>query len=254
MLPAGRTWSFAQSRRLRFNQDMRLLVAVLAVLVSAQASAETIYKYRDKRTGRDVFVNHIERIPPQYRSQATIAVEAAAQPEEPEHDSAPSAEPARRPTRSVIGPQVRGLGSDLRRAMAGRNLWKDGTAIACAVIDARLVAAGARPLSAPEREQLSRLVTLMLILSLVAGLIAFAVWVVIIVGAFRDGHPGWAVLVFLFWPLGLLYLFLHAGKGRAAFKLACAAAMLFPVVVGLAGAWRFHTWFQGVLAARGGRL
>jgi hypothetical protein len=51
-----------------------------------------------------------------------------------------------------------------------------------------------------------------------------------------------------------VYLFVHAGKGRWAFKLISAFAMLSPALVALAGTWRFYGWFQAVVQARGGHV
>jgi hypothetical protein len=227
------------------------------VLWSAAGQADTFYKYRNRSTGRDVFVNRLDQIPRQYRSQAKVVMEvanspttAASDPEVGEKEGAapePSAAPA-------LAEPLRATGVDLRRALAGRSLFKDGPAVACGMVDAKLIKAGTSPLTEPERAQLGRLLLTILVLSAVACLFAFIVWVVMIVSALRDGHKLWALFIFLFAPLAYVYLFVHAGKGRAAFKLACTFGMLSPALVGLAGAWRFYGWFRAIIQARGGHI
>jgi hypothetical protein len=227
------------------------------VLWSAAGQADTFYKYRDRSSGRDVFVNRFDQIPRQYRSQAKVVMEVANSPKaaasDPTVDQEESAAPE--PSAAPALPQpLRTTGVDLRQALAGKSLWRDGPAIACAMVDAKLVAAGTSPLTEPERAQLGHLLLTILALSTVAGLFALVVWVVMIVSALRGGHNGWALFIFLFSPLAYVYLFIHAGKGRAAFKLACTFGMLSPALVGLAGAWRFYGWFHAIIQARGGHV
>jgi hypothetical protein len=227
------------------------------VLWSAAGHADTFYKYRDKSTGRDVFVNRLDQIPRQYRSQAKVVMEVASSATTTTSDPAvgddesavaqPSAAPA-------LAEPLRATGVNLRNALVGKSLLKDGPAIASAMVDEKLVRAGTSPLTEPERAQLGRLLLTIVVLSIVASLFAFVVWVVMIVSALRDGHNLWALFIFLFAPLAYVYLFVHAGKGRAAFKLTCTFGMLSPALVGLAGAWRFYGWFHAVIQARGGHI
>jgi hypothetical protein len=227
------------------------------VLWSAGGQAETFYQYRDKSTGRDVFVNRLEQIPRKYRGQAKLVMEIANAPKAPTSDSASgqdeSAASAPSATSTVAEP-LRSTDMDLRRAAAGKNLWKEGPAIARALVDLQLVKAGTQPLSEPERAQFSRLLWTIVVSSLVAGLFALVVWIVMIVTAVRDGHPWWALFMFLFSPLAYVYLFVHVDKGHWPFKLVCAFGMLSPALVGLGGAWRFHSWFHAIIQARGGHL
>ena len=53
-------------------------VVVGIVVWSALAHADTFYKYRDSQTGRDVFVNRLDQIPPPYRSRAKVMMEMTA--------------------------------------------------------------------------------------------------------------------------------------------------------------------------------
>ena len=227
------------------------------VLWSATGRADTFYQYRDKSTGRDVFVNRLDQIPRKYRSQAKIVIESADSPKPSAEVSPAAAEESAAPEPKAISAAAEpahSTGADLRKAIAGRNLWKDGPAIASAVVDARLIKAGTIPLTEPERAQFGHLLLTILVLSLVASFFAFVVWVVMIVSALRDGRNGWALFIFLFAPLAYVYLFVHAGKGRWPFKLICAFGMLSPALVGLAGAWRFYGWFHAVVQARGGHV
>ena len=234
------------------------IVLCLGILLGTGATlADTIYKYRNKSTGRDVFVNRLDQVPRKYRSQAKIVIESADGPteaaEEPPAEAAESpAQPARQA--APASKPVVTVGDDLRQAFSGKNLWKNGPSLASAAIDAKLVTAGTRPLTSNERADLGSLLIAIVIASIVAGLAALIVWIGMIVTAVRDGRLWWAALIFLFWPLGYVYLFLYAGKGRALFKTMCALGMLSPALVGLVGAWRFYAWFHAVIQARGGRI
>ena len=235
-----------------------VVLCIVFVLWSASGRADTFYKYRDKSTGRDVFVNRLDQVPRKYREQAKIVIQSA-DPQEGRTDVAPAAtdesaasEPST--TIPVTAKPLHTTGVDLRRAVAGKSLWKDGPAIASAMVDAKLIQAGRDPLTEPERAHFSRLLLTIFVLSLLAGLFAFVAWIVMIVNAIRDGHNWWALFIFLVSPLAYVYLFVHAGKGRWAFKLICAFAMLSPALVALAGTWRFYVWFQAVVQARGGHV
>jgi hypothetical protein len=240
---------------------MRIAVGVLVVLgFAAQvAKADTIYKYKDKATGRDVFVNRIDQIPRKYRTQAKVVLESTAPTgtqTETEGETAPAAEPPPPPAQTAPAPRASygGLADELRRAASGKQILKEAPSIACAVIDAQLLHAGTQPLTPAERSSFGSLLVTVLVFWSIAGVVAVLVWFIIIVGALRDAHPWWALLVFLFWPLAYVYLFVHAGKGRAVFKTLCSLGLLSPALVGLVAAWRFTTWFHAVMQARGGRM
>ena len=62
-------------------------VVLCIVLWSATGRADTFYQYRDKSTGRDVFVNRLDQIPRKYRDQAKIVIESADSPKPSVSDS-----------------------------------------------------------------------------------------------------------------------------------------------------------------------
>jgi hypothetical protein len=231
-----------------------VVLATALVLWGAVASADTYYKYRDRRTGRDVYVNRLEQVPQQYRSQAKIVLETPDTATEPEAEGvvarvAPAAPPA---PAAAPAPKPAPLSrEELRRVLSTKSILRDGPELAGATIDMKLSAAGARTLTGGERNDLALLLWTIGVAALVSGLAALAAWIVILVTAVRDGRLWWAFFIFLFWPLGYLYLFIHGGRGRALWKTLCALAMAAPVVVGVVGAWRFHVWLVAVLQARG---
>ena len=234
-----------------------VIVCVGFLLSSAGGRADTFFQYRDPRSGRDVFVNSLDQVPRKYRSQAKVVLEVANNDSKSE-DGAPApadnvaAKEASAP--EVAAEQARAISVDLRKVIAGKNLLKDGPAIAMEMMNARLMNAGTTPLTEPERAEFGRLLLTVLVMSVVAGLIALVVWIVMLVSALRDGHPLWALFIFLLPPLAYIYLFVHAGKGRWSFKIACAFGMLLPALVGLGGALRFSSWFHAVIHARGGHV
>ena len=234
-----------------------VVLGIGLALWAAAAAADTFYKYRDKNTGRDAFVNRLDQVPRKYRSQAKIVLDGtdtstepaqAAPPEVIEIPVAPG-----RPTIRIEPPPVPS-GDDFRRAMQGKDVWKEAPLVAGAVVDAKLAAKGAPPLDPLERANLGSLLVTVVIATIVAGLAALVAWIVIIVTAVRDGRLWWALFIFLFSPLGYVYVFVHGGKGRAVWKTLCSLGMLSPALVGLVGAWRFYAWFSAVIQARGGKL
>jgi hypothetical protein len=204
-----------------------------------------------------VFVNRIDQIPRKYRTQAKIVLESTAptgpQTEpasEPEQET-PSAAAERGPATPVKSDDI---GGAIRRAVAGGQVLRNAPAVACDMVDTRLLRAGTQPLTPSERNDLASMLTTTMVFASIAGVIALVVWVIILVGALRDGRPWWALLVFLVWPLTYVYLFVYAGKGRALFKTLCSLGLLSPALVALLAVWRFSTWFHAVVQARGGHF
>jgi hypothetical protein len=232
-----------------------VLLCIGLVLSCAAAWADTIYRYRDKATGRDVFVNRLDQIPLKYRSEAKIVVESTSVPAD-NNVSEPGVTVVSSTGQPPEKKPVAGLtfGQDLQQALVGRSVWKDGPVIASFIVDAQLLRSGARPLTSLEREQFGSFFRTFLIVAMVFGILSLVIWVGIIIMAVRDGHPWWGLLIFLFSPLAYIYLFVHGGKGRVLFKVGCTLGMLSPALVGLVGAWRFMVWFQTVIQARGGHV
>jgi len=232
-----------------------VVLCVGFVLWGAAGQAETFYKYRDGATGREVFVNRLDQIPRKYRSQAKVVMDVADRPKVDGDDEATASGVTSAPQPSAataLAEPLHKASVDLRQASRGKNLWKDGPAIAGAMVDAKLAKSGTTPLTDGERANLTNLLMTILVLSTVAGLIAIVVWIVMIVVAVRDGHPWWGLLIFLVSPLAYVYLFIHVEKGRRWFKTICALGLVSPALVGLFGAWRFYSWFQAIIQARGG--
>jgi len=235
-----------------------LAVAILALLTSAGAAADTFYRYHDKATGRDVFVNSLEQVPRAYRGQTKIVFESGGLANQDdakqEATSAPSNEGVAEKLIKELAPAESPVGIAVRQAPASNNPLVRGPAIAAAAVDAKLVKAGARPLAPEERARLSGILRTAIWAGMVAGLCAFVVWVTLIVFAFRDRHPVWGSLMLLLSPLTVVYLALHFDTDRRSLKLACWLGLVSPALVALATAWRFYAWFQAVVQARGGHL
>jgi len=225
-----------------------VLLCTGVLFLCSTALADGIYRYRDKSTGRDVFVSHLDQVPIKYRPGAKLVVEDTLPKNREANDEPP---PQTMPSAvSATAKQVLDVGAELRKTPAAG--WQNPPAIASQMVDRKLLAAGTQPLSDGERSELRRLLLIVLGFALAASLFSLVVWVVIMVGAFRDAHPWWTLLIFLFYPVAYLYLFLMVEKGRRLFKTVCAAGLVAPMVVGLVGAWRFSAWLHTIIAARGG--
>ncbi len=234
-----------------------VLLCIAFVMWNAAVRADTFYKYRDKRTGRDVYVNRFDQIPRRYRSQAKVAMDTSNRADDSSEAPPAGEEEAATPVPGATPPateHLRTSAMDLRKAILGRNPWKVAPVIIGAMVDAKLVKAGTTPLGESERAQLGHMVGTILVFSLLAGLFAIVVWVVMIVSAVRQQHPWWAVLIFLLSPLAYVYLFVHAEKWRWPYKLSCTLGMLSPALVALVGVWRFQAWLHAVIQARGGHV
>jgi hypothetical protein len=249
---------FAQSPRSGFNRSMRtwaaLAICTWVALAAAVAAADTFYKYRDKASGRDVFVNRLDQVPRKYRAQARIVLEAAPDPnaaaapsesapaeaEAPTVVETPAAHPAK--------PQLPNA-DEVRKALAGKDPLRALPVLAVAVADASLTNKGHPPLYANERAALGELIVALVIAMVIASVVALIAWLVVFVTALRDGRLLWAILMFFLPVLAYVYAFVLGGKGRTVWKVTCALGL-----VSLIGAWRFYAWLGAVLQARGGHL
>jgi hypothetical protein len=227
--------------------------------VATTAATDTFYKYRDPRSGRDVFVNRLDQVPLKYRGQAKVVLEVPGARTEPSNQTSTEVVEVPADTGRPLLLSKPAVANDprlaeLRAALHDHHVWKAIPLLVGRMVDAKLVAKGAPPLDPAEQIHLGRLMVTIVVASLVAGLAALAAWIVIMVTAIRDGRGWWAFFIFLLSPLGYVYVFLHGGKGRALWKSLCSLGMLCPALVGLIGAWRFSAWFTAVIEARGGHL
>lgn len=236
-------------------------VAVLcaAWLVSATAAADTFYRYRDGKTGRDVFVDRLEQVPPKLRAQAKVVLESGALANQDEAKQARSSNPAEddgiaEKMIKQLAPAASDSVKDFEQARADGAGWKDPAGVAATTVNAKLARVGVKLLEPEERAGLARFIGIAVYLSVAAVLCAFIVWLVLVVCAFRDEHPVWGVLMLLLWPVSYFYLLLHFAKGRPLLKSGTALGLLSPALVALWVAWRFYAWFQLVVHARGGRV
>lgn len=234
-----------------------LALSLWVALGSTSAAADTFYKYRDKASGRDVFVNRLDQVPRAYRAHARIVLEGPdaepqANPAAPSETVGTSPKAHRSTLRTVT--QAAPASAELRRALGSGDPLNALPGAVGMLFDTKLAQKGAPALHANERARLARVVIAVIVASVIAGLAALVAWIVILVTAIRDGRLWWALFIFLFSPLGYVYVFVHGDKGRWLWKTLCTAGMLAPAVVGLVGAWRIYAWFAAVAAARGGRL
>jgi hypothetical protein len=234
-------------------------VLCAALLVSATAAADTFYRYRDSKTGRDVFVDRLEQVPPKARAQAKIVFESGALANQDETKQTPPVKSAdddgmAEKLMKQLAPGARDSAKAFEQARADGGSWKDPAGIAATTVNAKLMRVGAKLLEPEERAVLGRLIGIAVYLSVAAVLCAFIVWLVLVVCAFRDEHPVWGVLMLLLWPVSYFYLLLHFAKGRLLLKTGAALGLLSPTLVALWVSWRFYAWFQLVTQARGGRV
>jgi len=229
-------------------------VLLVGFVLSSTAVADTYYKYRDKKTGRDVYVNALEQVPRKYRKSAQVVLETSDSPAEQ------GKEPVigtidDKPQTSIVPTRVRNtadtLKQNLRRAVSGKSVLHDVPALVNTMVDHKVVSEGRQSLTPAEREHFSTLFVTVLVASIIAAIAALVAWIVIIVTAIRDDRRWWAFFIFIFSPLGYVYVFLHGGKGRALFKTLCTLGMLSPALVSAIGAWRIYAWFQAVMQSRG---
>lgn len=228
----------------------------MAILASVTALGDTFYRYRDSKTGRDVFVDRLEQVPPRFRDQAKVVFDtgALANPDEVKQATPPRPVDDGLADKLIkeLAPAADGA-KDLQHASANPGSWRDPAGVAATAVNAKLGRAGAKSLDEAERVRLAGFIRTALYLSLAALLCAFAVWLVLVVCAFRDQHPVWGVLIILLWPASYLYLLFHFAKGRLVLKTVAGLGLLSPTLVALWASWRFYAWFQLVVRARGGQ-
>jgi len=194
-----------------------VLLGLAFLLGTATASATTHFRYRDARSGCDVFTDRADRIPRNGRDGARMVSEDEA---------------VREKAASLLCQRnselLSGLGND--RAANEPALGRTG-------IDARLSANSGRFLTDTEVVALRQLASPRVAAFILAALAALVAWIAVMVAAVREEHLIWAVLMlFLSTPVAFMYLFIGPGKERSRFKAACALGILSPLLVLVASA------------------
>lgn len=223
--------------------------AALALLGQASPSrAESIYRYRDPNTQREVFVSRLDQVPAPYREQAELVVADGVlvdSSNRPEQDA---------PLGTVIygGKGSGGVREAIKRAF--RDAWASGLDVGelyrtlTTAIDTALVAGGRRPLSAGEVAQVKRMLAQAATELAVAGLLSIVGLILVIGHAFRAGHRWWMLFILLFQLPGIAYVLIHVESKRRWFKFATLFAQAAPYAVAMATAWRFFSFFRTILA------
>jgi hypothetical protein len=231
---------------------MRTLALWAAVLVLAgmasPARADSIYRYRDPSTKRDVFVNWLDQVPAQLRAEATPVVSDGVLV-----DSTSQADKDA-PRGAVIYGSKKPAGALETIEQAVRDATASGHAAGeleralTTAIDTALVARGKPPLSAREGAQFKRVLVESVVVLAVACLLSIVAWILVIVHAFRADHRWWMVFILLFPALGIAYVLVHVEGKRHWFKFTTLFAQAAPYAVALAMSWRFFAFFRTILA------
>jgi hypothetical protein len=233
---------------------MRTLAFLAAALVLAglasPAHAESIYRYRDPNTKRDVFVNRLDQIPAQYRAEAKLVVSDGVlvdSTNQPDKDA---------PRGAVIYGNKKPAGAMETIERAVRDATNSGQTAGgldrslTTAIDTALVGKGKRPLSAAEVAQIKRMVVQAAVVLAVAGLFSTVALILVIVHAFRAEHRWWMVFIMLFQLPGIAYVLIHVEGKRRWFKFVTLFAQAAPYAVVLAMSWRFFAFFRAILVGR----
>jgi hypothetical protein len=216
--------------------------------MASPAQAESIYRYRDPNTKRDVFVNRLDQVPGQYRAEAKLVVSDGVlvdSTSQPDKDA---------PRGAVIYGSNKPAGALETIERAVRDATGSGHAAGgldralTTAIDTALVARGKPPLSAREVAQFKRMLVESAAVWAVVALLSFVAWILVMVHAFRAEHRWWMVFILLFHLLGIAYVLIHVESKRHWFKFTTLFAQAAPYAVALAMSWRFVAFFKAILA------
>jgi hypothetical protein len=254
-----------------------MALAALAVLAGAASAAPsaTIYRYHDSRIRRDIFVSTLEQVPPQYRAQAQLVsgnaplVQPTATPRPSAQTQAETGVQTHAPAGGTAGRQPANLKQAvqpgaleqavqpgaleqaMRRALheaLGRDFSLRGLSEA---MDTALVRAGKSPLSAAERAGLMRLAVVLLVFSALTVGFAVAMWIVLVMHAWRSERRWWTVPMFVN-VVGIVYALMHVEKHRRLLRYSAVASQAAPILVAMLAAWQLRAWFVAVVVARAG--
>ena len=230
-------------RTLAFGATVLALVGL-----ASPARSESIYRYRDPNSKRDVFVTRLDQIPATYREQAKLVVAYGVLVDS-------SNQPAKDvPLGTVIYGNRRPADALETIEHAVGDVWHgelDAGGLLrtlTTAIDTALVGAGRRPLSASEVAQIKRMLVEAAVALALAGLLALLGSILVMVHAFRAEHRWWMVFILFFPLLGIAYVLLQVEGKRRWFKFATLLAQTAPYAVAVAIAWRFAVFFRALLA------
>jgi hypothetical protein len=226
-------------------------VVVLAVaLGSATTAAETIFRYHDPKTNRDVFVNQRDQIPVEYRAEAQQVVADGVLV-----DPAPQADDQRAVGTVIYGERAPVGWWDVVQGLAlqawqtrGHIDWQRALTTAA---DTHLVRRGVGPLSAEEVQRGLGLVVKTGWFLLALGCVALAGWVWLMVQAWVGGQRAWTFLLLLCQPLSLFFALKFAEGRSRLWRAGMTLAQIAPYAAAAAGATWVHSWFTAVLRSRG---
>jgi hypothetical protein len=226
-------------RTLAFGTTVLALVGL-----ASPARSESIYRYRDPNTKRDVFVTRLDQIPAPYREQAKLAVADGVlvdSSNQPDKDV---------PLGTVIyggrtpaGPWET-IESAVKEVWHGEHSAGGLLRTLTKVIDTALVGSGRRPLSGGDVAQIKRMLVEAAVALAMTGLVAFVGWILVMVHAFRAEHRWWMVFILFFPVLGITYVLLHVEDKRRWFKFATLLAQTAPYAVAVATGWRLVVFFR----------
>jgi hypothetical protein len=223
--------------------------ATLLALVglASPARSESIYRYRDPNTKRDVFVTRLDQIPTPYREQAKLVVADGVLV-----DSSTQTNKDVQLGTVVYGNRApAGARETVERAFS--DVWHGGHGVSgllralTTAIDTALVGSGRRPLSVGDVAQIKRMLVEAAAALAVAGLLAFVALIFVMAHAFRADHRWWMVFILLFQVPGIAYVLLHVEDKRRWFKFATLFAQTAPYAVVLATGWRLAALFRAIL-------
>jgi hypothetical protein len=227
-------------RTLRF-WTVVLLLAGLAGL----AKAESIYRYYDPHTKRDVFVNRLDQVPSQHREQAQPVVADGVLV----GTSHPPGKDMREGAVIFGGKPSSSILETLKQALieAGDGPW-DGKfeRLLTMVMDTEMVKSGKSPLTAEHVLHVTYMVGVAALALSASGLLAIVACIFVMVHAFRNEHPVWGVFILLLPPLGILYVPIHVESKRRWFKWTTLAGQVSPLLVITVAIWRFYAYFTSI--------
>lgn len=221
---------------------MRLGLAFLAgwlclVWFTPEAVGETIYTYKDPKSGRDVYVNRLEQVPIEYRAQAKPVVWGD-------------------PSKALIDrgqgalkekPSLQAVGQTLKEVLEEKPLSEIRPTSVIQKVDQKLKARGCQQVGPNEAAAFTRIFFVFVILLLVTSIASLAAWIVLMFHAYHLRRPWWMILMVLISPLVFIYAVFKVDEARV--KYLALLGLLSPILVGVLAAWQSMAWLRPVMAA-----